>query len=265
MNIMSNHHTEHGVHRAIVPPAMPTARTHQHKTVAGGVHKNHSHSSDDAPKQKSHEQHHHGSHNEHAAHAHHVPHSAATNIALFSNEPHKTHQVGDTETGVVTVYTDTKTASGKPFDSDKLTVASRTIPLHATVKVTDPKTGRSVFATVTDRGPFAGSTNTADKDYRVADISPAVARALGYDDKHPENTVMFRGSVEVVALPEVSRPGLVRDASLGLVPHPGGRDRRPLSLVMATPDQLSGQPTVQPAHKPAAVGNSAQHLGFNRG
>ena len=52
-----------------------------------------------------------------------------------------------------------------------LTAAHRTLPFGTRLRVTDPKTGRSVIVTINDRGPFGR--------HRVLDLSIAAARALG--------------------------------------------------------------------------------------
>ena len=56
-----------------------------------------------------------------------------------------------------------------------LTAAHRTLPFGTRLRVTDPKTGRSVIVTITDRGPFGRR--------RVLDLSVAAARALGMIDR----------------------------------------------------------------------------------
>jgi rare lipoprotein A len=66
-------------------------------------------------------------------------------------------------------------ASGGRFDPNGLTAAHRTLPFGTRVRVTDPKTGRSVIVTVNDRGPFGKG--------RVIDLSLAAARALGMIDR----------------------------------------------------------------------------------
>ena len=70
------------------------------------------------------------------------------------------------------------TASGAPYDPEKLTCAHKELPLGTVLRVTG--NGRSVSCLVDDRGPYAGD--------RVLDLSRAGARALGYD-----------GTAEVVA------------------------------------------------------------------
>ena len=50
--------------------------------------------------------------------------------------------------------------------------AHRTLPLPCTVRITSISTGKSCLARVNDRGPFHRR--------RIIDISPAVARAIGF-------------------------------------------------------------------------------------
>jgi len=56
-----------------------------------------------------------------------------------------------------------------PAHGNGLTAAHPTLPFGTRVRVTDPKTGRSVTVTVNDRGPFGR--------HRVLDLSPSAARA----------------------------------------------------------------------------------------
>ena len=56
-----------------------------------------------------------------------------------------------------------------------LTAAHRTLPFGTRIRVTDPKTGRSVIVTINDRGPFGR--------HRVLDLSISAARALGMLDR----------------------------------------------------------------------------------
>jgi rare lipoprotein A len=62
-------------------------------------------------------------------------------------------------------------ASGGKFNPNALTAAHRTLPFGTRVRVTDPKSGRSVIVTINDRGPFNRG--------RVIDVSLSAARALG--------------------------------------------------------------------------------------
>jgi peptidoglycan lytic transglycosylase len=57
-----------------------------------------------------------------------------------------------------------------PAHGNGLTAAHRTLPFGTHVRVTDPKTKRSVVVIINDRGPFGKR--------RVLDLSPSAARAL---------------------------------------------------------------------------------------
>lgn len=65
-----------------------------------------------------------------------------------------------------------RTASGERFDPEGLTMAHPTLPFGTRVRVSVPDTDRSVVVRVNDRGPASGS--------RIADVSPAAARVLGF-------------------------------------------------------------------------------------
>ncbi len=67
-----------------------------------------------------------------------------------------------------------KTASGVPFDQNKLTAASRELPLGIKATVTHQETGKSVEVIVNDRGPYV--------DGRVIDLSKKAAKDLGIID-----------------------------------------------------------------------------------
>jgi rare lipoprotein A len=62
------------------------------------------------------------------------------------------------------------TASGCPFRSERLTAASRTIPIGAWVRVRNPRNRRSVIVQITDRGPFVRG--------RILDLSRGAAERL---------------------------------------------------------------------------------------
>jgi rare lipoprotein A len=64
-----------------------------------------------------------------------------------------------------------RVASGQQFNPGGFTAAHRTLPFGTRVRVTDPRSGRSVIVTINDRGPFGRG--------RVIDVSLAAARALG--------------------------------------------------------------------------------------
>ena len=62
------------------------------------------------------------------------------------------------------------TASGERYDPNKFTCAHRTLPFGTRVRVTDPRSHRSVVVTVNDRGPFNKG--------RIIDLSMAAAKEL---------------------------------------------------------------------------------------
>ena len=63
------------------------------------------------------------------------------------------------------------TASGAPYDPERLTCAHTELPLGTVVRVS--ANGRAVSCLVNDRGPYVGD--------RILDLSRAGSRALGYD------------------------------------------------------------------------------------
>jgi rare lipoprotein A len=64
-----------------------------------------------------------------------------------------------------------RTASGARYNPEGMTAAHRTLPFGTKLRVTEPRSGRSVVVTVNDRGPFIRG--------RVLDLSVGAARALG--------------------------------------------------------------------------------------
>lgn len=64
-----------------------------------------------------------------------------------------------------------RTASGEIFNPNGLTAAHRTLPFGTCLRVTNPKTGRSVKVRVNDRGPFTKGI--------ALDLSYGAARAIG--------------------------------------------------------------------------------------
>jgi rare lipoprotein A len=64
-----------------------------------------------------------------------------------------------------------KTATGETFSQNKLTAASRDLPLGARVTVTNRRNGKSVDVKVNDRGPYVRG--------RVIDLSKSAARKIG--------------------------------------------------------------------------------------
>jgi len=83
--------------------------------------------------------------------------------------------------GIASIYSTreggTQTASGVKLDDNALTAAHRSLPFGSKVRVTNTKNGQSVVVTITDRGPFVPG--------RVIDLTPAGARALGFNGLAP--------------------------------------------------------------------------------
>jgi rare lipoprotein A len=84
-----------------------------------------------------------------------------------------------------------RTSIGEPYDMYGMTAAHKTLPLPATVRVTNLQNGRSVVVRVNDRGPFVGN--------RIIDLSYTAAARL---DMLRNGTAM----VEVRSLDEAASP-----------------------------------------------------------
>jgi rare lipoprotein A len=63
------------------------------------------------------------------------------------------------------------TASGAPYDPERLTCANKELPLGSVIRVS--ANDRAISCLVNDRGPYVGD--------RILDMSRAGSRALGYD------------------------------------------------------------------------------------
>lgn len=70
-----------------------------------------------------------------------------------------------------------KTANGEIARPAGFTAAHRSLPFGTRVRVMNRKNGRSVVVRINDRGPFVHG--------RVIDVTPAGARALGFDGLAP--------------------------------------------------------------------------------
>ncbi len=62
-----------------------------------------------------------------------------------------------------------RTASGEPFDPNRLTAAHRTLPFGTWVDVTRVDTGKTVRVRITDRGPFGHADRIIDLSRGAAD------------------------------------------------------------------------------------------------
>lgn len=67
-----------------------------------------------------------------------------------------------------------QTASGQTLTPTTRGVANKTLPLGSQVRITDPRTGRSIVAPVVDRGPYQGN--------RQYDLTTQTTKDLGYKD-----------------------------------------------------------------------------------
>ena len=87
------------------------------------------------------------------------------------------------QSGIASVHSGGRTASGEYTRSQEMTAAHRSLPFGTKVRVTNHKTGRSVVVRINDRGPFVRG--------RVIDVTSAAARELGFSG-------VTRVSLEVV-------------------------------------------------------------------
>jgi len=67
-----------------------------------------------------------------------------------------------------------KTASGERFDENKMTAASKELPLGSQATVTNEETGQSFEVKINDRGPYV--------EDRVLDLSKGAARKIDMID-----------------------------------------------------------------------------------
>src|SRR5688572_5675466 len=82
-----------------------------------------------------------------------------------------------------------KTANGERYHRDSMTAAHKTLPFGTIVRVTNPKTNKTVIVRINDRGPM--------KKGRKIDLSKAAAKKLGITQ---QGVVSVK--IEVVKSPE---------------------------------------------------------------
>ncbi len=90
------------------------------------------------------------------------------------------------------------TASGEPFNMNTMTCAHRSLPLGATVLVTNLRNHRTVLVRVNDRGPVP--------ENRVLDLSYAAARVLGFRGLAPVRIDLVDPSLNPAKIAELSWP-----------------------------------------------------------
>jgi len=95
--------------------------------------------------------------------------------------------------GVASYYHDAfdgqLTASGEPFNQNRLTAAHPSLPFGTIVKVTNLQNQRSVVVRINDRGPFVSG--------RILDLSRAAAEQLGMI-----GTGLAQVEITIVTLPQ---------------------------------------------------------------
>jgi rare lipoprotein A len=90
------------------------------------------------------------------------------------------------------------TASGETFNMNSMTCAHRSLPLGASVLVTNLRNHRSVLVRVNDRGPVPQN--------RVIDLSYAAARMLGFRGLAPVRIDLVDPSLSPTQIAELSWP-----------------------------------------------------------
>jgi rare lipoprotein A len=81
------------------------------------------------------------------------------------------------DSGIASVYSGGRTASGEQMNAGAMTAAHRTLPFGTHVTVVNNTNGRAVEVRINDRGPFVRD--------RVIDLSPAAAHAIGISGTAP--------------------------------------------------------------------------------
>jgi rare lipoprotein A len=97
-------------------------------------------------------------------------------VLLASALLHRTDASAATQTVLASVYAKSLTghrmANGQRYDPRKLIAAHRTLPFGTQIRLTNPKSNKSVVLCVVDRGPY--------RRFRTLDITPAAADELGF-------------------------------------------------------------------------------------
>ena len=79
--------------------------------------------------------------------------------------------------GIASVYSGGRTANGEVAAAGGMTAAHRSLPFGTMVRVTNQRNNKSVVVRINDRGPFVRG--------RVIDLTPAAARAIGFNGLAP--------------------------------------------------------------------------------
>jgi rare lipoprotein A len=75
------------------------------------------------------------------------------------------------QTGIASIYTDYRTASGEPYRAGAMAAAHKTWPLGSRVRVVNLRNGQSTTVRINDRGPYIKG--------RIIDLTPAAATRIG--------------------------------------------------------------------------------------
>ena len=116
----------------------------------------------------------------HEARVHAGGHGGARHATPSSTVAHAEH--GYEGSGLASVYSDGRTASGEHMSPAAMTAAHRTLPFGTMVTVVNRHNGRSVTVRINDRGPFVHG--------RVIDLSPAAARVIGVNGLAPVSLIV---------------------------------------------------------------------------
>ena len=79
--------------------------------------------------------------------------------------------IASAQSGIASVYSEGRTATGERVVASGMTAAHRTLPFGTMVRVTNTSNGRSVVVRINDRGPFVKG--------RIIDLTPGAAHAIG--------------------------------------------------------------------------------------
>jgi rare lipoprotein A len=118
----------------------------------------------------------------------HATHSLRTHVwhtAHHERTPVLHHAHGSfASSGMASVYSGGRTASGERMQFGAMTAAHRTLPFGTQVTVVNSHTGRSVTVRINDRGPFVRG--------RIIDLSRAAAHAIGVNGVAPVSLIVAR-------------------------------------------------------------------------
>lgn len=119
-----------------------------------------------------------------------------------------------------------RTTNGERFNRFKYTCAHKTLPFNTRLRVTNPRTGKSVVVRVSDRGPF--------RHQRILDLAEVAARPLD---------IVRLGAITIVAevVPETTPLGPTETPdNLALLQAADPRPEAAFTTYTLTAEQLAG-------------------------